>query len=101
MVASCKRLYVPVERKETKSIWGSVTFLFFAIDPLHVRGNAANLEDRTIRFFYMRIDLNSQKRKFLLFCPPEWLHSHDVRGVYKGLCYRVFTQYYNKIVISI
>ena len=48
----------------------------FSIDPLHVRGNAANLEDRTIRFFYMRIDLNSQKRKFLLFCSPDWLHSH-------------------------
>ena len=27
------------------------------IDPLHVRGNAANPEGRTIRFFYMRIDL--------------------------------------------
>ena len=32
--------------------------------------------------FYMRIDLNSWKRKFLLFCPPHWLHSHDVQGVY-------------------
>ena len=30
----------------------------------------------------MRIDLNSQKRKLLLFCPPDWLHSHDVQGVY-------------------
>ena len=49
------------------------------IDPLHVRVNAANLEDRTIRLFlYMRIDLNSQKRIFVLFCPPDWLHSHDV-----------------------
>ena len=45
------------------------------IDPLHVCGNAANLEDRTIRFFL-------QKRNFLLFCPPDWLHSHDVQGVY-------------------
>ena len=53
------------------------------IDPLHIHGNAANdLEDRTIRIFNMRIDLNSQKRKFLLFCPPDWLHSHDVQGVY-------------------
>ena len=54
------------------------------IDPLyelHVRGNAANLGDRIIRFFYMRIDLNSQKRTFRLFCPPDWLHSHDVQGV--------------------
>ena len=48
------------------------------IDALHVHGNAANLEDRII-FFYMRIDRNSQKRKFLLFCPPDWLHSHDVQ----------------------
>ena len=31
------------------------------IDPLHIHGNAANLEDRTIRFLYMRIELNSQK----------------------------------------
>ena len=52
-----------------------------SIDPLQVRGNAANLEDRTIRFFYTRIDLNAQKRKFILFCPPDWLHSHDVQGV--------------------
>ena len=51
------------------------------INPLHVRGNAANLEDKT-RYFYMRIDLNSQKRKYLLFCPPDWLHSYDVQGVY-------------------
>ena len=28
----------------------------------------------------MRIDLSFQKRKFLLFCPPDWLHSHDVQG---------------------
>ena len=40
------------------------TFCF--IDPLHVLGNAANLEDRTIIFFYMKIDLNSEKRKFIL-----------------------------------
>ena len=33
-------------------------------------------------FFYMRIDLNSHKRKFLLFCPLDWLHSHDVQGGY-------------------
>ena len=32
------------------------------IDPLHLHGNAANRWHRTIRFFYMRIDLNSQKR---------------------------------------
>ena len=51
--------------------------------PIDVRGKyAANLEDRTIRFVYTRIDLNSQKRKFLLFFPPDWLHSHDVQGVY-------------------
>ena len=57
------------------------------IDPLHVHGNAADQEDRTIRFFNMRIDLNSQKRKFLLFCPPDyWLHSHDVQGVYSIVC---------------
>ena len=48
------------------------------IDPLHVRGRQSN-----IYFFYMRIDLNSQKRTFLLFCPPDWLHSHDVQGVYR------------------
>ena len=34
----------------------------------------------------MRIDLNSQKRTFLLFCPPDWLHSHDVQGVYFPQC---------------
>ena len=28
----------------------------------------------------MRIDFNSQKRKFVLFCPPNWLHSHDAQG---------------------
>ena len=28
------------------------------------------------------MDLNSQKRKFLLLCPPDWLHSHDVQEVY-------------------
>ena len=28
----------------------------------------------------MRIDLNFQKRKFILFCPPDWLHSRDVQG---------------------
>ena len=33
-------------------------------------------------FFSKRIDLNSQRRKFILFCPPDWLHSHDVQGVY-------------------
>ena len=57
-----------------------------SIEPLHVRENAANLEDRTIRFFYMRIDLNSQKIKCLLFYPPNWLHSHDVQGVYSVRC---------------
>ena len=31
----------------------------------------------------LRIDLNSQKIKFPLFCPPDWLHSHDVQGAYK------------------
>ena len=46
------------------------------IDTLHVCGNAANLEYRTIRFFL-------QKQKFLLFCPPDWLHSHrHASGLY-------------------
>ena len=31
-------------------------------------------------FFYTRIDPNAQKRKFILFCPPDWLHSHDMQG---------------------
>ena len=54
------------------------------IEPLHIYGNAANLEDRT-RFFCMGIDLNSQKRTFqFLFCRPDWLHSHDVQGVYSS-----------------
>ena len=30
----------------------------------------------------MKIDLNSQKKKIILFCPPDWLHSHDMQGVY-------------------
>ena len=30
----------------------------------------------------MRIVHNSQKRKLILFCPSDWLHSHDVQGVY-------------------
>ena len=54
------------------------TNLSHFIDPSRVGGNAANMEDRTIRLFYMRIDLNSQKRIFVLFCSPDWLHSHDV-----------------------
>ena len=31
--------------------------------------------------FCLIIDLNSQKRKFILFRPPDWRHSHDVQGV--------------------
>ena len=27
-----------------------------------------------------KIDLNSQKRTFRLFCPPNWLHSHDAQA---------------------
>ena len=78
------------------------TLPIFPIDPLHVRGNAANLGDRTIRFIYMRIDLKSQKRKlFIWFCPPDWLHSHDVQRVYwfrttllQGMGRVVFTGYW-------
>ena len=48
------------------------------IDPFHVCGNAAKLEYRTIRLFYRR-------RKFPLFCPPVWLHSHRrERGLYQN-----------------
>ena len=47
------------------------------IDPLRVCRNAANLEYRTIFFF--------QKRKFLLFCPPDWLHPTDMQGVYSKI----------------
>ena len=52
--------------------------------PLHIRGNAANFEDRTIRvFFYMKIYLNSQRENFFCFVLQiAWLHSHDVQGVY-------------------
>ena len=57
------------------------------IDPLHVSGNAANLEYRTIRFFL-------QKRKFLLFCPPDWLHSHRCA---RGLLLACFWRLYFKI----
>ena len=39
------------------------------------------LADWRHKIFYMvLIDLNSQKRN--LFCYPDWLHSHDVQGVY-------------------
>ena len=37
----------------------------FGINPLYIRGNAANLEDRTMIFIYMRIDLNPQKNLFV------------------------------------
>ena len=57
------------------------------VDPLHVRGNcAANLEDRTIRFSLhenkSQLSQLSQKKKVILLCPPDWLNSHDVHGVY-------------------
>ena len=32
-------------------------------------------------FFTRLIDLNSQKSKFLLFCPPDWLHFHEMQGI--------------------
>ena len=35
-------------------------------------------------------NLNSQKRKFRLSCPPDWLHSHDVQGVYSRCIADVF-----------
>ena len=39
--------------------------------------------------FYMRIDLNSQKRTFLLFCPSDWLLSHTrARGLQERLSRR-------------
>ena len=71
---------------------------------MHVRGNAANLENRTIRLFYMRIDLNSQERKFLLFCPPDWLYSYDVQGVYLfveyNLHYTVFHPRLTRLIVA-
>ena len=78
------KLVIREDKKHTQNIkrMAEIYAIYAILDPLHVCGNAANLEDRTIRFFYMRIDLNSQKRKFILFCPPDWLHSHDVQGVY-------------------
>ena len=41
----------------------------WAIDPLHVCGNAANLEDETKEIF-------ASVKNILLFCTPDWLHSH-------------------------
>ena len=38
----------------------------------------------------MKIDLNSQKRKLILFCPPYCLHPHDVQGV--STVYKLCTQ---------
>ena len=43
-------------------------------DPLHVGENAANLGGTTIRSQF--------PETFYLVCPPDWLHSHDVQGVY-------------------
>ena len=78
----------PETPADKTSVTGNCSVNIFAINenrPLARlwKCSAANLEDSTIRFFlHMRIDLNSQKRKFLLFCPPDWLHSHYVQGVY-------------------
>ena len=59
-----------------------IVLLFELItDPLHVRGNAANLGKEQYDFF-----LHENRSQFpeanivILFCPPDWLHSHYVQG---------------------
>ena len=50
--------------------------IWYCIDPLHVCGNAANLEDKTKEIF-------ASVKKILLFCTPDWLHSHRrAKGLY-------------------
>ena len=95
---------VPCSRasaKRTRAVWGERAsrnlaykrlrdaFLFFfsrcnlVYRPLARPGECSQSGGQNKIFFYMRIDLNSQKRKFRLFCPPDWLYqSHDVQGVY-------------------
>ena len=56
--------------------------------PLVRHGNAANLEDKTKENF-------ASVKKILLFCPPDWLHSHRrARGLYiLLLCYCYYCYY--------
>ena len=56
--------------------------------PLAHHGNAANLEDKAKQIFFSgNWDLFSCKI-ILLFCPPDWLHSHGrARGLYPPLIY--------------
>ena len=48
-------------------------YLYEVIDPFHVCGNAANLEDKTKEIFA------SVKQ---LICTPDWVHSHRCARVY-------------------
>ena len=50
---------------------------------MHVCGNAANLWIEKKRFFLHnnRSQFPEEKIAFV-FCPPDWLHFHDVQGVY-------------------
>ena len=56
--------------------WTPHIFLLRDTDPLHVHGNAANLEDRTIRFFY-------RSENFFCFVLQIGCIPTDVQGVYK------------------
>ena len=54
------------------------------IDPLHVRGNAINLEDRTIRFFFLHENRSQFPEEKIYFDLSSRLAAflHYVQGVY-------------------
>ena len=64
-----------------QSFIGCARFWQLCQNPLHVCENAANLKDKTKEIFSsVNRDLFSCKK--ILFCPPDWLHSHaHARGL--------------------
>ena len=54
---------------------------FWTVDPLHVCGNTANLEDRTILFLHENRSQFPEEKISFVFAPDS-LHSHDVQGFY-------------------
>ena len=46
------------------------------IDPLHIVGMQPIWGTKQNKFSLLGIEIYSHVKKILLFCPPDWLHSH-------------------------